>query len=161
MAIFNPSTFTGIHTDLSILALIAGIVVVIGLLRSERLGFWTALFIAAAVLTSATGFGFASPKLLPSHYVAIIALAVLVVASLGRYGFHLAGSWRWVYAVSAVASLYFLVFVAIAQAFAKIPALHLLAPTQAEPPFAITQLLALAIFVVLAIWAARAFRPGH
>jgi hypothetical protein len=57
-----------------------------------------------------------------------------------------------------VISLYFLVFVGIAQAFAKAPALHVLAPTGSEPPFAISQGVVLALFVVLGIAAARAFR---
>jgi hypothetical protein len=57
-----------------------------------------------------------------------------------------------------VISLYFLVFVGIAQAFAKAPALHALAPTQSEPPFAITQAVVLALFLVLAFAAARSFR---
>ncbi len=38
---------------------------------------------------------------------------------LARYAFHLAGAWRWIYAVGAVVALYFNVFVAIAQLFRK------------------------------------------
>jgi hypothetical protein len=49
-------------------------------------------------------------------------------------------------------------FVAVVQAFEKIPALHALAPTQTEPAFKLTQLFVLAIFVVLAIAAAIRFR---
>jgi hypothetical protein len=82
---------------------------------------------------------------------------VLLVAILALYVFRLAGAWRWIYAVSAVVSLFFLVFVAIAQAFAKVPALHALAPTQSEPPFGIAQGVNLVIFVVLGIAAVRLF----
>jgi hypothetical protein len=41
----------------------------------------------------------------------------------------------------------------------KIPALNALAPTQAEPPFAITQAAVLAIFVVITLIAVIKFRP--
>ena len=50
------------------------------------------------------------------------------------------------------------VFVGIVQAFQKIPPLNALAPHQSEPPFVITQLVVIALFVVLAILAAKRFR---
>lgn len=157
--ILGMSTFTFIHTALSLVALVAGIFVMIGLLGSKTLDGWTALFLATAVATSATGFGFPFDHFLPSHWVGVISLVVLALAILGRYVFHFAGAWRWVYAVGVVLALYLDVFVAIVQAFLKIPALTPLAPTQSEPPFAIAQGVALVIFVVLAIAAARKFHP--
>jgi hypothetical protein len=45
----------------------------------------------------------------------------------------------------------------VAQLFAKVPALKSLAPTQSEPPFGITQLSVLLVFVVLTITAVRRF----
>jgi MFS family permease len=83
---------------------------------------------------------------------------VLAVAILARYAFHLEGPWRWIYVVSAVIALYLNVFVGIVQSFEKVPALKAMAPTQSEPPFVVTQLVALALFIVLAIFAARRFR---
>jgi uncharacterized membrane protein len=71
--------------------------------------------------------------------------------------FHLVGAWRWIYVVGAATALYLNVFVLIVQAFLKVPLLNALAPTQTEPPFLITQVVVLAIFVVLtvlAVWAA-------
>jgi hypothetical protein len=44
------------------------------------------------------------------------------------------------------------------QSFLKIAAVHALAPTQKEPPFLIVQLIVLAIFVVLGIFAVKGFR---
>jgi hypothetical protein len=41
----------------------------------------------------------------------------------------------------------------------KVPALHALAPTQSEPPFAIVQRIVLFIFIALGIAAAIKFRP--
>lgn len=46
-------------------------------------------------------------------------------------------------------ALYFNVFVLVVQSFEKVSALRALAPTQKEPPFAIAQILVLAIFVVV------------
>jgi MFS family permease len=87
-----------------------------------------------------------------------MSLIVLAVAIFARYPRQLIGHWRWIYVVSAVIALYFNVFVAIVQAYEKIPALKVLAPTQTEPPFKLTQLVVLAIFVLLGIVAAIGFR---
>jgi hypothetical protein len=81
------------------------------------------------------------------------------VALFAVYFKHLAGAWRWIYVVSAIIALWFNVFVLIVQSFMKISALKALAPTQSEPPFQIAQGAALVLFVVLAIFAVRKFRP--
>lgn len=47
------------------------------------------------------------------------------------------------------------VFVAVTQAFLKIPALNALAPTRAEPPFAIAQLVVLGLFIALTVVAVK------
>ena len=44
------------------------------------------------------------------------------------------------------------------QLFRKVPAMIALAPTQKEPPFAVTQLIILALFIVLGRAAVRGFR---
>src|SRR5207244_12231181 len=86
------------------------------------------------------------------------ALPILAVALVARYTKRLDGPWRTIWVVTAATALYFNVFVLIVQAFLKVPALRAMAPTQSEPPFAIAQLGALALFVVLTIAAARKFR---
>ena len=53
--------------------------------------------------------------------------------------------------------MYLNVFVLIVQAFRKVPALEALAPMQTEPPFAVAQLVVLALFVVLTVVAMRRF----
>jgi hypothetical protein len=157
---FDPTTLLGIHTWLSLIGLASGLVVLAGLLQSRRRDGWTVLFLLTTVLTSVTGFGLPADRILPSHVVGAISLVVLAVAIAARYAGRLAGSWRWVYVVTAMAALYFNAFVGIVQMFRRIPALHALAPTESEPPFAIAQAILLVIFVILTIWAARAFRPG-
>jgi hypothetical protein len=57
-------------------------------------------------------------------------------------------------------ALYFDAFVAVAQAFMKIPVLHALAPTGSEPSFAVSQLVVLVLFAALGVAAVRAFRPS-
>ena len=77
----------------------------------------------------------------------------LYVKHLGR------GVWRWIYVTTALAALYFNVFVLIVQSFQKVPALQKLAPTQSEPPFSVTQGVVLVAFLVLGTMAARGISP--
>lgn len=148
-----------IHTALSLIALAVGTSVITDLLGAQQRESLTKLFLATSVLTSATGFLFPFTQFLPSHGVAIVALLVLAVIIPARYRYQLRGAWRWIYASGAVASLYFLVFVLIAQLFTKIPALQAAAPTLSEPPFAVTQAVVFVLFAGLGIVAARKFHP--
>ena len=122
-----------------------------------RLEGWTALFLATTVLTSVTGFFFPSTGFGPAHAVGILSLVVLAAAIVALYFFHLAGPWRWIYTVGAVLALYLNVFVAVVQAFQKLPPLAALAPTQSEPPFLIAELVMMAIFIVLGVVAVKRF----
>jgi hypothetical protein len=153
------STFTLLHVIISLAGIGSGFIVVFGLLSGKRLDGWTAIFLTTTVLTSVTGFMFPFEKLLPSHILGILSLIVLAIAIWARYGKHLAGGWRGTYVVTAAIALYFNCFVAVVQAFAKIPSLHALAPTQTEAPFAIAQLVVLAIFVWLTWRATKRFHP--
>jgi hypothetical protein len=56
-------------------------------------------------------------------------------------------------------ALYLNVFVGVAQAFAKLRLLQPLAPTQSEPPFLVTQVVVMAIFVAFGFVAAKRFHP--
>src|SRR5205809_732550 len=152
------TAFTWFHTILSLVAIVAGFVVVRDLLTSRTPPVSTGIYIATAVLTSATGFGFTAP-FGPSHVVGIISLVLLAGSIIALYGFHLAGPWRWIYAVAQTLAQFFLVFVLVVQFFRKVPTLHVLAPTESEPPFAIAQGVVLVIFVALTIAAAVKFHP--
>jgi hypothetical protein len=154
----STSTFTLVHVVLSLVGIFAGLVVLFGMFSSKRLTGWTALFLATTVLTSVTGFFFPFHGFTPAIGVGIISLLVLAVAIYARYSRQLAGHWRWIYVVTAVIALYFNVFVAVVQGFEKVPVLKAMAPTQTEPPFKVTQLVVLALFVVLGIVAAIRFR---
>lgn len=151
--------YTIIHVIISLVGIFTGLVVLFGLLAGKRLDGWTKWFLITTVLTSVTGFFFPFHGFTPAHGVGIISLIVLALAIYARYSRHLAGHWRWIYVVTAVIALYFNVFVGVVQAFLKVPALHAMAPTQTEQPFKLTQLVVLAIFVLLGIVAAIRFRP--
>ena len=151
--------FLQIHVALSLIALVAGLIVLYGLLKGRAFGGWTALFLATTILTSVTGFPLPPFGFDPPRAVGILSLVLLVVAVAGYSLFHLAGAWRWIYVVTAMAALYLDAFVGVIQAFAKIPALHELAPTQSKPPFVVAQVAVLAFFVILGFLAARKFHP--
>jgi hypothetical protein len=156
----STATNTLIHVLISLVGIGSGLVVMCGLLGGRRLDAWTALFLATTVLTSVSGFGFPFDHLSPAHKVGIISLVVLAIAIVARYPLHLAGGWRRTYVISAAVALYLNVFVLVVQSFEKVRALKALAPTQKEPPFLVAQLVVIAIFVVLTIFAAKRFRGG-
>jgi len=156
-------TFTLLHVVISLIGIVSGLIVLFGMIADKRLDALNGLFLTTTVLTSVTGFGFPIDHLLPSHKVGVISLGVLAVAIIARYVLHLRGAWRRIYVVCAAAALYLNVFVGVVQAFEKVPALSALAPKQTEPPFVITQLVVLVLFIGLTIVAAKRFRgaPIH
>ena len=149
--------FTQFHVLISLIGIVAGFVVIFGMLGGNSLPVWTALFLVMTVATSVTGFMFPFQKLLPSHIVGIISLVLLAVAIYALYGAHLAGPFAVVYVVTAVLSQYLNFFVLIVQSFQKVPRLKKLAPTQTETPFKIAQGVALLVFVALGIGAGLSF----
>jgi hypothetical protein len=154
----NLSTFTMVHVVISLIGIASGLVVMFGLLVARKLNRWSGLFLISTIATSVTGFFFPFHGVTPAIVVGVISLVVLGVAIIARYVRRLAGAWRWIYVVTVMIALYLNVFVLIVQLFQKVPALKALAPTQSEPPFAVTQLVVLALFVVLTIMAAIKFR---
>ena len=154
----STATYTFLHVLVSLVGIGSGLIVMFGLLTGKRLDGWTAIFLATTVLTSLSGFAFPVDHLLPSHIVGIISLVVLAVVIPARYVTHLAGTWRWIYVVGAALALYLNVFVAVVQAFLKVPALKALAPTQKEAPFLVAQVVVMVLFIVLGIFAVKNFR---
>ena len=152
--------FTILHVAISLIGIVSGLIVLFGMLRARRLPGWTALFLATTVLTSVTGFMFPINGLTPAIVVGVISIVILAIALMALYVKHLSGAWRWIYVTTALAALYFNVFVLIVQSFQKVPALQKLAPTQSEPPFSVTQGVVLVAFFILGIMAARRFRPA-
>jgi hypothetical protein len=154
------AAFTLFHVLLSLIGIGAGFVVVYGLLVSKRFDGWTSLFLITTAATSVTGFLFPVHRFMPSHAFGILSLIALAIATLARYRFDMAGSWRRTYVVTAIIALYLNFFVLIVQLFRKVPALKAIAPTQSEPPFQMAQLAALLLFIFLGVRAAMKFRTG-
>jgi hypothetical protein len=155
------ATFTTVHVIISLIGIVAGIIVMFGLLGSNKMPGLTAIFLLFTILTSATGFLFPFEKLLPSHMIGILSLVLLAIACIALYGMKLSGAWRWIYVVTALLSLYFNVFVLVIQSFLKIPALTAVAPGNppSGPVFAVVQGVVLVFFVLMIIGAWRRFRP--
>ena len=151
--------YTIIHTVISLIAIFTGLVVLFGMLAGKRLDHWTKWFLISAVATTITGFFFPFHGFTPATGLGIISLPFLAITIFARYSKHLAGTWRWIYAIGAVICLYFNLFVLVVQLFEKVPALHAMAPTQTESPFKLTQLVVLMLSTVLAIVAVTRFRP--
>ena len=159
------ATFTMVHVVISLIAIVAGLVVMFGMLGSKSQPGLTAIFLLFTILTSATGFlipPLLSEKLLPSHMIGILSLVLLAIACIALYGMKLSGPWRRIYLLAALLSLYFNVFVLVIQSFLKVPALTALAPGNppAGPVFGVAQGIVLVFFVVTIIGVWRRFRPA-
>ena len=171
----SVQTFTLVHVVITLIAIASGIVIVFGMIGSQRLPKLTALFWLTTVLTTVTGFMFflspAQAKVFtPAAATGIVATAFFLIGLFALYAKHLYGRWRWIYAISAVISLYLNVFVLIVQSFQKLKVINPAGTltSTAGPPFApptdfqfaVTQGAALVIFVMLGLIAAIKFRRG-
>jgi hypothetical protein len=152
------TAYTAIHVIISLIGIASGFVVLAGLLSGRLLTLWNGVFLLFTVLTSLTGLGFPNTKVTPGIVLGILSLIVLAIAIFALYARHLSGGWRRTYAITAMIALYFNVFVLIAQLFEHVASLHALAPTQAEAPFKIAQLLLLILFIAFITGAAKKFR---
>jgi hypothetical protein len=156
------ATLTMVHVIISLIAIVAGLVVMFGMLGSRPQAGLTAIFLLLTILTSVTGFLFPFTELLPSHMIGVLSLLLLAIACVALYAMKLSGPWRWIYVLTALLSLYFNVFVLVIQSFLKIPALTALAPGNppSGPIFAVAQGLVLVFFAIMIIGVWRRFRPA-
>ncbi|HEX2859612.1 MAG TPA: hypothetical protein VHP58_05405 [Alphaproteobacteria bacterium] len=150
--------FTLFHTALSLVALLLGFGAIATLFNHQGARRFTKPFLITTTLSIITGFMFPFTGFTPAIGTGIAALAVLLMM-LAAYKFKLRGHWRTVYVGGMVASVFFQMFVTVAQSFQKIPALNAYAPTGAEPTFAIAESIVLLVFVAIGVAAARTFRP--
>jgi hypothetical protein len=161
------AAFTTVHVIISLIAIASGFVVMFGMLGAHRLPGWTALFLLTTILTSVTGFLFPIHGFTPALGTGAVSLVILAVALIALYARHLAGAWRWIYVVTAIAALYFNVLVLIVQSFEKLallnPAAPVVGPPFAEPAnthFVVAQVAALLLLIVLGTLAVIRFRPA-
>jgi len=157
------SYFTLIHVLISLVGITSGFGMLSGMLAGTHFPRWTSLFLVTTTATTVTGFFFPFHGFTPALAVGILSVFVLLAAIYALYAKNLSGGWRKVYVINALLALYLNVFVLIVQLFQKMPVLRELAPTQAEPAFAITQGALLIAFLALGFAATSRFRiaaPG-
>jgi hypothetical protein len=156
------SAFTTLHVIITLIAIVAGLIVMFGMVNSTRPAGLTAIFLIFTILTSVTGFMFPFNGVTPGILIGILSCILLAIACAALYSMHLAGPWRWIYVLTALISLYLNVFVLVIQSFLKIPPLHELAP--GNPPagaaFAAVQGIVLVFFAVMIIRVWRRFHPA-
>ena len=154
-----------IHVAISLIAIVTGIIVMLGMIGATSVPAWTTTFLVTTILTNATGFiipPFLYDKFLPSHAIGILSLVLLAIACFALYSQKLSGMWRWVYVVTALVSLYLNCFVLVIQTFLKVPALHAIAPgaPPSGPVFGAVQLIVLAFFAFTTFRAIQRFHPA-
>ncbi len=132
------------HVVISLVALAIGVLAVADV-RSGRFpaGMSTAFLVTTAI-TCLSGFPLPADRVLPSHIVGVLTLIATAVAVWAQS----AGARR-AYGTAVIIAFYFNAFVTVVQIFRRVPALHALAPTESEPPFALAQLVLLVVCVVL------------
>jgi hypothetical protein len=160
----SSATFVLVHVVISLIGIVAGIIVMFGMLGSRRRPGLTAIFLLTTILTSATGLlipPLLFDKTLPSQMISLLSLLLLAVACIALYIMRLSGAWRWIYVLTALLALYFNLFVLVIQSFLKIPALTAVAPGNppSGPVFGVVQGVVLVFFVLMIIGAWRRFRP--
>ncbi|HEX8813431.1 MAG TPA: hypothetical protein VF742_15690 [Terracidiphilus sp.] len=152
----NLGLFTGIHVVLSLIAIVAGFLVLVLLIGRKQHTVWTPIFFVSSILTVLTGFVFPFKGITPAIILGVLSLIALIVAIVALLSKHLRGT----YILSVSIALFFNVFVLIVQSFEKIGFLRAIAPTQSSPVFWITQLVGIAVIALLAWTAWRRYRAA-
>lgn len=149
------SAFTTAHVVVSLTGILTGLVWLWALMRGRWAPRWNAAFLLLTFATTVTGFLFPVSILTPALVVGAVSLAALLLAGAALLVFARRGVWHKVYAGSSVFALYLNAFVAVVQAFQKLPALNRLAPTGTEPAFIAAQAALLVAFVIAGFAAVR------
>lgn len=150
-----------LHVLISLLALLAGACFSLALLKHKPGALLHSLFWWLTLLTSLSGVILPAEQFLPSHLFAILSLLVLALSGYAWWKTTLTGGWRIGFIVCSLFAFYLNTFVAVVQAFMKLPPLQQLAPTQSEPPFAIAQGLLLLLILVLGFIAIKRSNSWH
>jgi hypothetical protein len=153
--------FTGFHTAISLIAIVLGLLAIREAATGRAASSATRAFLATALITSVTGFMFPLHGFTPALGVGCVALVVLIWTLVARRNMDHSSSWAAQYPIGLVLSEYFLVFVLIAQIFAKLPALNTIEPNTRQAWFGGAELVVLLIFVATAVLTTKAFKTRH
>jgi hypothetical protein len=150
------------HVAISLATLLAGAVVVHGLLTNQYRRLWTLLFLGLMSVTCASGLGLPRPGFTPAVGTALVALCAIAVAAFACYSKRLSGRWMPTFVISVVLLQYFNVLVLVAQSFKHVGPLHAVAPIGNEPLVNATQAVVLVAFIAIGTLATRRFKsaPG-
>src|SRR5437879_9235163 len=110
-------TLTVIHVVISLIGILSGLVVMLGMLTRQRFDRWTIVFLATTAATSATGFFFPFHGFTPAIGVGILSLVVLAIAGVARCVSNLAGAWSRIYVFTDKVALYLYCFITVVQLF--------------------------------------------
>jgi hypothetical protein len=147
---------TAVHVGLCLAALLLGVRTVYRYAFARREPLRESAFLYTALAATLTGFVFPFHGVTPAIVIGLVSSAVLIVTLLARARINRGKLAAIVIFVAGlVITEYLLVFVTVAQAFTKVAALHVLAPTLKEVPFVLTQGLALVVFVQLTVLSVR------
>src|SRR5437588_496116 len=95
------ATFTLLHVVISLVAIVSGLIAMVGMIANKRMDALTSVFLATTVLTSVTGFFFPFVHVTPGIVLGVLSLVVLGIAIPARYAKQMAGSWRKIYVISS------------------------------------------------------------
>ena len=107
----STAAFTQLHVVLSLVAIAAGLVALLGLLGGKLYRLLTALFLVTTVLTSVTGFLFPFHGMTPGIILGILSIIALLLAIWALYIGKLEGAWRGAYIITSSLALWFNFFV--------------------------------------------------
>lgn len=105
---------TVVHVAISLIAILAGFVVIYRQTVGRPSNTWTLVFLWTMVATTLTGFLFPFTRITPAFAFGILSTLVLAVALYTRYVGRLKRPWNWVYATTATFAFYLNFFVLIA-----------------------------------------------
>ena len=157
MTELSTDPLTLLHVAISLIAIFSGFVVLNQMRASLVSAGWTGIFLATSVLTSITGFVFFHPPgFTPAQGTGIVALLVLAPTLYAFYAKRLASSWRAIYVIGAVISLYLNVFVLVVQSFLKVPEPAI----TGGPVFGAVQGIVLIAFIIAGWRGVKRFHPS-
>ncbi len=142
--------FTTLHVVISLIGIAAGLIFFGALASGRWTSFVNGTFLDFTALTSITGFMFPNVPVAPPFIFGVISVVLLAVAFFALYVGKLRGRWITIYLVTALIAQWLNMVVLVVQSFQKIPVLHALAPTGAEPPVLAGQALVLLIIAFFA-----------
>ena len=142
-----------LYAAIRLIGIVAGIAMILSMIRIERRTGRTAVFLTATATASVIGLLSHSAFMDTPRIIGILSLLALATAALAFYGRRPARLQRPVFIASATVALYLNVAGGVAEVFQALPALHLIAPTQTETPFLLAQFAVLVVLALLAVLA--------